>query len=79
MKDPNCTCSICKRSKKIDAVISSGSTEVMATFIRELQSEICCLEEDLNYRMCIMSGDWPTAVEKLERALLKAREKRAKA
>ena len=32
------------------------------------------ISEDLNYNEAILDGSWPSAVEQLERALIKAKE-----
>ena len=44
--------------------------------IVELRNELCETEEDLEYRKAILSGSWPTALEQLEEALKRAKEKR---
>ncbi len=36
------------------------------------------MAEDLSYKECILSGNWPTAVEQLEAALAEAKQKRSK-
>lgn len=73
---PPCDCPWCTRNRVWDEIVASRDTEALLKLIVELRNELCETEEDLEYRKAILSGSWPTALEQLEEALKRAKEKR---
>lgn len=67
-----CTCQICQRSDRIDLIVERGNVSELREMVRELQDSLCHTEDELNYRMAILDGSWPSAVELLMNALFRA-------
>ena len=73
-----CNCNWCKRYKQFKRVIENPKlTPFERKFIDKLFDDLNHVEADLNYKECILEGDWPSAVEQLELALARAKNKRA--
>jgi hypothetical protein len=73
---PPCDCPWCTRDRVWDGIVASRDTEALLKLIVELRNELCETAECLAYREAIMNGSWPTALEQLEEALKRAKEKR---
>ena len=54
-----------------------GDKPSLVGVIRELEDALAHTEEDLSYAKAVLNGSWPTAVEQLEKALVKARTYKA--
>lgn len=67
-----CNCRLCKRSRKFDDVMKRVQQKDHKWF-KDLYTELINVEADLEYKDAIMSGQWPSSVEILERCLEKAR------
>jgi transcriptional regulator of acetoin/glycerol metabolism len=70
-----CDCKYCKRSQEIDAIIASRDVDELVKLIRETQEYEANIALDLEVCEAVLDGSWPGAVEQLERALVKAKEK----
>lgn len=75
--DIECACSQCERYRKIKKALAFEDVEELKQIVNELLDSVMFLEEDLDYKNCILDGSWPSAVEQLKKALKKA-EKIAK-
>jgi F0F1-type ATP synthase epsilon subunit len=62
------------RGRRIEKAKRNGRVKVLQDLVDELHNALCETEEDLDYRMCILNGSWPQAVEILTRSLEKAKE-----
>jgi hypothetical protein len=72
-----CNCNWCKRFKQFKRVMANPNlTAFEKKFIDKLFDDLMHVEDDLNYKECILEGDWPSAVEQLELALARAKNKR---
>ena len=71
-------CKICTDGKWFDQIkrdALSGSRRRNKQNIECLFNRLICAEADLDYYQCVQSGDWPDAVDVLERWLKQAKAK----
>lgn len=73
MTKVECNCSVCRRHRRIEAVKAARDVDALIALVDELHNTLGDTEEDLDYRLCILNGSWPSAVEQLERALVTAK------
>jgi hypothetical protein len=71
-----CKCDFCKLSRRIDKVKAGRSLKAMRSMIDELALLYLDTSDDRDYQRVILDGSWPTAVEQLEAALVRAKERR---
>ncbi len=74
-----CDCRLCQRSEKIRALLEEYPFKKEdREWLRGMFNLLYETEADLEYKNCVLHGDWPSSVEQLERALEIAKDKRAK-
>lgn len=76
-RKPPCKCRLCKRARRTDRIVKQRDPEKMAILLVWYEDALSLTEDTLDYKKAILDGSWDTAVEQLESALVKAREKRA--
>ena len=69
-----CDCKLCEHSRWVDAVVDTRDVDKLIELVRDMQDDACNMGHDNDYMTCVLNGSWPTAVEQLERALVKAKE-----
>lgn len=69
-----CDCEFCKLNALRTKALESDDIEVVKEALKEFSDLWLCVDEDLNYNMCVLDGSWPTAPEQLRRGLAKARK-----
>lgn len=73
-----CRCrDICRRAQTMRSLFRQDLPLEARKFIKSLLNDLCCAEADADYFRCVLSGDWPTAVEQLTAALEQAKRKEA--
>jgi len=68
-----CNCYYCMRGRKITAAIRERNTDTLITLLKELSNRMIMAEFDVEYFRSIFDGSWPSSIEILEKALLKAK------
>lgn len=71
-----CKCDFCRLYRRINMVTRHGSHQQKNRLVRELADLYWNTDFELDYERVVASGDWPTAVEILERRLERAKAKR---
>lgn len=71
-----CECKLCVRNRAF-IIHLACIPEDERPFFDNLYDHLMNVEFDLNYHEVVLSGDWPSAVEILERALVRAKQKLA--
>lgn len=56
-----CNCRFCVRSRRWNEIVERKNTEELLELIKELRNDLCCAEEELSIKECILSGQWPTS------------------
>ncbi len=74
-----CNCKSCQRGDKIKAFLKEYPFKTKdRKWLKGMFNLLYNVEADLEYKNCVLGGDWPSSVEQLTRALEIAKEKRAK-
>lgn len=67
-------CEFCQLNKLREEALASDDIELVKETLKEFSDLWLCVNEDLNYHMCILDGSFPSAPEQLRRGLAKARK-----
>lgn len=72
-----CDCRLCQRSKRQEAFFRDYPLKLQdRKWLNGIFNQLYEVEAALEYKNCVLSGDWPSSWEQLERALEQARKKR---
>ena len=74
-----CVCDFCTMRRRVIRTMKNGSHQQKNKLINELADLYWSTDAELDYEHSVASGDWPQAVEVLERRLDIAKAKKAKA
>ena len=75
MNHPPCNCASCQEGRRFMEIVAKLQAEDKE-WMTEFYNLHLNIAEDLSYRECIMTGEWPSAVEQLTFALEQAKKKR---
>ena len=73
-KKNKCNCEFCELSKIRTQALESKDIEFVKKIMKKFADLWLNVSDDLNYKNCILNGDWENCVEILERSLKKAVE-----
>lgn len=73
-KEKKFHCNFCRLHDMRTKALASDDIELVKEALKEFSDLWLCVDEDLNYHMCVLDGSWPTAEEQLIRALAKVRK-----
>ncbi|KKM77034.1 hypothetical protein LCGC14_1374020 [marine sediment metagenome] len=71
-----CNCFGCEKYSAISDAVRKKDIDTLAKVAKELGCRAINAELDVNYYKSILNGSWPQAIEILEEALDKAKERR---
>jgi bacterioferritin-associated ferredoxin len=70
-----CTCEICVDGREYHRILA-GLSDTDKLWMESYYEKICNAAMDANVNQAILDGSWGSAVEQLEEALVKAKQKR---
>lgn len=69
-----CNCEYCQRYRKTKEALESHDFDRLALIVNELSNDLCNVEEDLNYKNIILSGQWPSSFHQLSGGVVDAHD-----